>query len=346
MLILEGIVASGVRDASFTVDRGETVVLLGPPLSGKTELLRSVAGLAKTSSGQIVLNGESITDAPIGRRGSVFVPVDQTLFPHMTAAENIAFGLKLRGDSDEVVRTKVSDLLSRIGLSSEADVREAHLSAEGRWRVALARAAAIEPKFLLVDEPPGDPSLGIALARTLATRYDGSVIAATEDRTAALSQADRVAFIRGGRIEQIGTPAELYLRPRTPYVADYVARANLIECTIASIGGSVVLIDVFGRTVGVPLDRGAESFEIGDRAILVARPEAFRLAQDGEGWDGVVRRSAFLGPSVAYEVEIEGQRLSVLDSDVRSGRVFLDGGGARVGVAQDSLFLLPYPEAA
>ncbi|MCS6801017.1 MAG: ABC transporter ATP-binding protein [Chloroflexota bacterium] len=343
MIIVEQLAAGALREISLTAASGETVVILGPPGAGKTTLLRALAGFEPVRLGRVVVDGEPITALPPGQRPTAFVAHENSTFGHLTVFDNVAFGLRLRGEPDAVVRERAEDLIARVGLAAVADRPASALTDEGRWRVALARAVAIEPKVLLVDEPVGDPAVGLALARGLATRSEASLIAATCDRTAALSNSDRVAFLRAGRIEQIDTPVELFYRPATPFVADYVARANLLDCMIDGIGAGVVLVRVFDRRIAVPADRrAAASYHCGDRAILVARPEALRLVHDGDGVPAVIKQTAFLGATVAYEVEVEGQSLSIVAPDSR-GRLYPPGTETRVGMIQEALSLLPYP---
>lgn len=345
MIVVEQVAADLLREVSFTVSTRETLVVLGPAGSGKTLLLRVLAGFEPAQLGRIIVDGEPITTTPPGRRPTAFVASEDSTFGHLSVLDNVAFGLRLRGEPAEVVRERAEDLVGRVGLAAVATHPANWLTDEGRWRVALARAVAIEPKVLLVDEPVGDPVVGLALARALATRIEASLIAATRDRTAALSTADRVAFLRAGRIEQVDRPAELFYRPATPFVADYVARANLLDCTVDSVGAGVVLVRLFDRRIAVPADRRTTAaYDSGDRALLVARPEALRLMHDGDGFPAVVKQAAFLGATVAYEVEIEGTSLSIVAPDSR-GRLYPAGAEARVGVIQEALFLLPYPSA-
>ncbi|MCS7003552.1 MAG: ABC transporter ATP-binding protein, partial [Dehalococcoidia bacterium] len=318
MLVVERVAAGTVSGASFTVTDGEMFVILGAAGSGKTALLRAVAGLEPIADGHIAFNGDPITHAPPGARPTVFVARSAALFPNLSVFDNIAFGPRLRSVAAQEVRERVEHLLRQIGLGERATARPDQLTAEEQWRVGLARAVAIEPKVLIVDEPEGEPAVGLALAKALAGRIEASVLAATTDRTAALSVADRVAFLRNGRIEQIGAPMDLYYRPMTPYVADYVSRANLAPCVVDSIGGSVLLVSAFGRRFGAPLDSCpfARSLNHGDPLLLVIRPEAIRFVPTGDGLPAVITRAAFLGPAAAYEVKVDGWSLSMLDPDL------------------------------
>ncbi|MFN8532660.1 MAG: ABC transporter ATP-binding protein [Dehalococcoidia bacterium] len=345
MIVVEQLSAGELRDATFTASKGEALILLGPAGSGKSTVLRALAGFEPVLNGRVIVDGEPITVVAPGRRPTAFVASDDSTFGHLSVSENVGFGLRVRGESTDVVRERIDDLVARVGLSGLADRPASQLTDEGRWRTALARAVAIEPKVLLVDEPVGDPAVGLALARALAARCEAILVAATRDRTAALSNGDRVAFIRGGRIEQVDTPPELFYRPITAFVADYVARANLLDCTVEGIGAGVILVRLFDKRIAVPADRrgGSNAYDFGDRALLVARPEAFRIINDGEGFPALVKHAAFLGANAAYEVEIEGQSISIVEPDSRGGRTYPAGTAARVGLVQEALALLPYP---
>lgn len=348
MLVIEQLCTAGVQEVTLSAGQGETVAILGPARSGKTALLRALAGFEPITSGRMLYDGEPITTLPAGRRPTAFVASEDSTFPHLTVFENVAYGLRLRHEAEDILRERVEDLLGKAGLNA-VQSRPAHeLNDEGRWRVALARAVAIEPKILLVDEPAGDPAIGLTLARSLAARIEAALVVATGDRLAALSAGDKVAFLRNGRIEQLDTPADLYYRPLTPHVADYVSRANLIDCTVESIGSGVILVSVFGKRLGIPVDRRWTwaPFDHGDRVLLVARPETMRIMVDGDGFPATVKHAAFLGAQVAYELDVEGHSISVLDSEARTGRLFTVGSEARLGLVQETLGLLPYPSGA
>ncbi|GIW09639.1 MAG: polyamine-transporting ATPase [Dehalococcoidia bacterium] len=345
MMVVEQLSAGSIREVSFTAAPGEVLVLLGPEGAGKRTLLRALGGFEAVRAGRVIVDGEPITALPPGQRPTAFVAHEDSVFGHLSVRENLGFGLRVRGLAADVLAERVEDLATRIGLADQLDRPAATLAPEARWRVALARALAVEPKVVLVDEPVGDATVGLALARTLASRQEATLIAATRERTAALSTADRVAFLRAGRIEQVGPPQDLFYRPRTPFVADYVARANVLECIVEGVSSGVVLVRLFEKRVAVPTGAGGagQGYTVGERALLVARPEAVRLVHEREAFTGTVRRAAFLGPLVAYEVEVAGCSLSVVDPDARPGRWYPPGSEARLGLIPEALTLLPYP---
>lgn len=223
-----------LEDVSLSVDKGEFVALLGPSGSGKTTLLNIIAGLTRPDGGQLVLGGEDITALPSGRRRFGMVFQSYALFRHMTVAENIGFGLRVLPGSERPTRAarrdKVRSLLEMIGMSELGDRFPAQLSGGQRQRVATARALAIDPRLLLLDEPFSalDAKVRQSLrssVRELQKRVGVAAILVTHDQEEAWSLADRVAVMNAGRIEQFDTPDKVRTAPATPFVADFIGAA-------------------------------------------------------------------------------------------------------------------------
>lgn len=279
-----------LQDISFEVGEGEVMALLGPSGCGKTTLLRIVAGLETADKGQITLNGEVLTDVPVYRRHFGMVFQDYALFPHKTAAENIAFGLKMAGRPAEEQKQRVEHLLEMVGLAGMGGRAVYDLSGGEQQRVALARALAPAPRLLLLDEPLG------ALDRTLRERLMDELRAilrrasaelggqekvttlyVTHDQEEAFAVAGRVMVMNRGRIEQAGAPLELYRAPATPFVARFLGMDNLLEATVVSQQPGIVETAVGQVEIGEPT-----AAPTGSKGVLLIRPEAARVLSSGE----------------------------------------------------------------
>jgi putative spermidine/putrescine transport system ATP-binding protein len=223
---------------SLSIAPGEFFALLGPSGSGKTTCLRLIAGFDHPDHGRILLDGEDVTDIPPYERNVNTVFQDYALFPHMTVAENVAYGLRVRGVSASARRKRAVDMLSLVQLGDFADRKPNQLSGGQRQRVALARALINQPKVLLLDEPLGALDLKLreemqAELKGLQQRLGITFVFVTHDQGEALSMADRVAVFSRGRIEQLDTPRGLYTRPRTAFVASFVGSANVVTGELA-----------------------------------------------------------------------------------------------------------------
>jgi len=283
---------TAVADFSLAVADGETVALLGPSGCGKTTVLRMIAGLEQPDAGQVLLAGRDATDWPPERRGVGLVFQSYALFPHLSVGANVAYGLRFRRGVDRVAR--VEELLSLVGLSGYERRKPHQLSAGQQQRVALARALAPEPGILLLDEPLSalDAALRKELRaelRALLGKLGMTALYVTHDQEEALALADRVAVMREGRLDQVAPPAELYARPRTPFVAAFLGRANLWPGKVVSVDGDRALVEVAGERF--PAERG-EARE-GDEVFLFFRPEWVHL---GDGpFVAAVEGAEYLG---------------------------------------------------
>ncbi|HEY3280105.1 MAG TPA: ABC transporter ATP-binding protein [Gemmatimonadales bacterium] len=283
-----------VGPISLGIGRGEIVALLGPSGSGKTTVLRLLAGFETPDTGRIVIEGEEVTAVPPARRRFGMVFQHYALFPHLDVGENVAFGLGGRGTGDGGgVTQKVAQALALVDLAGFERRRVQQLSGGQQQRVALARALAPEPRVLLLDEPLSnlDPALRERTRRELRgliKRVGITALFVTHEQEEAFDLGDRVAVLNGGRLEQVGTPEELYERPASLFVATFVGRANVLRGgTAAALGGR-------------------------NGQVVVVRPERLRFAQ-GEGLPGIVRERRYTGALAFYQVETErGERLEVL----------------------------------
>src|SRR5262245_10881631 len=309
-----------VRDFSLTIEEGELVVLLGPSGCGKTTTLRMIAGFVPVTSGRIRLGGRDVTHLPSYRRNTGLVFQGYALFPHLTAAENVAFGLEMRRLSPAVVREKVAAALRLVRLEELGDRLPRQLSGGQQQRVALARALVIEPDALLLDEPLSNLDAKLreevrVEIRQLQQALGLTTVMVTHDQDEALAMADRLVVMSGGVIQQIGTQRELYEHPRNRFVAGFVGRTNflhgrLVESGVFRSDGGLRL-----RCNGQPASPPAPSAEV--RRALALRPERLTLtatADDGRGnrVAGTVEFASYLGAIIEYYVRLSsGETLRV-----------------------------------
>ncbi len=311
---------------SLDLAPGELVALLGPSGCGKTTALRSLAGLERLDSGRVLLGERDITDMPASRRDMGMVFQAYSLFPHLTARENVAFGLRLRRKTG-AERRKIADrMLELVHLGSQGDRYPHELSGGQQQRVALARALAIEPQVLLLDEPLSalDAKVRGTLRdeiRRIQTEVGITTVFVTHDQDEALAIADRVAVIFAGQVAQIAPPAELYERPRSAQVADFVGLSNRIRGE-ARAGMALVL------GARVPLLEGSA---MDGRVTVLVRPEMVELTQDPDGPDRVIAAS-FLGSIARVQVRLgDGTLVLAQVSSAEVGR-FRHGDAIRVGL--------------
>ncbi|HET7659992.1 MAG TPA: ABC transporter ATP-binding protein [Oryzihumus sp.] len=268
---------------------GELVALLGPSGCGKTTALRVLAGLEDADSGRVEVGGRDLTRVPTNKRDMGMVFQAYSLFPHMTARQNVEFGLQMRGRSSAQRRERAAQMLDLVGLSEQADRYAHQMSGGQQQRVALARALAIEPQVLLLDEPLSalDAKVRVQLRdeiRRIQLEVGTTTLFVTHDQEEALAVADRVGVMREGNLEQLAAPQELYSRPASAFVADFVGLTNRVPATVA---------DGHARVLGasVPLLPGSAG---SGPATLLLRPESLTVAADPQG-SATVLTSSFLG---------------------------------------------------
>ncbi len=258
---------AAVRGASLEIPRGEFFSILGPSGCGKTTLLRMIAGFEFPTSGSIVLNGEDVTSRPAQDRGIGMVFQDYALFPHMTVFENVAFGLRTQRKPANEIAGRVEKILDAVRLTEKARLSVTTLSGGEQQRVAVARALVVEPAVLLLDEPLSNLDVALRLQtreeiRSLQRRTGITTVYVTHDQSEAMSLSDRIAVMDAGRVEQVGTPAEVYQSPVSPFVARFLGGANLLR-----VGGSIAIpSDV--------LARGGESLDVAVKPECISLLEA------------------------------------------------------------------------
>ncbi|MBF6044437.1 ATP-binding cassette domain-containing protein [Streptomyces sp. NRRL B-1677] len=292
----------------LTVEPGEFMALLGPSGSGKTTALRAVAGFVRPTAGRVFIGDRDVTDLPPHRRGIGMVVQQYALFPHMKVDANVAFGLKARKAPRSEIAARVAEALEMTGMSAYAGRYPRELSGGQQQRVAVARALAVRPGVLLLDEPLSalDAQLRSGMLAELARLHrelpDVSMLYVTHDQIEALTLADRIAVMDGGRLQDCGTPQDLYRRPGTAFTASFVGGANLLPVTVAD-GGGVHL-------GGTRLDVAAGGAAAGAPATLCVRPHLVGLGEGPNALRGTVAEVQWRGATHRLCVDVAGHRVT------------------------------------
>jgi spermidine/putrescine transport system ATP-binding protein len=309
---------AAVDDLSLTIAAGEFLTLLGASGSGKTTTLRMIAGFELPTAGQILMGGVSITELPPFKRDINTVFQHYALFPHMSVRQNVEYGLRMRRVPASERSLQVDRALEMVQLTPFGSRAPRQLSGGQQQRVALARALVNRPRVLLLDEPLGALDLKLRKEmqlelKHLQTELGITFVYVTHDQEEALTMSDRIVLMRQGRIEQIGAPRDLYDRPASRYVADFIGDTNLLPGVVVESGDGIAVLRAGGATLRAlseaPLAPGAEAW-------LTVRPEAIELTDSGlarEGWNrvaGAVREAVYAGSALRVHLELEsGQRL-------------------------------------
>ena len=322
---------------SIDIAPGEFLALLGPSGCGKTTALRILAGFEAPSGGQVIVDGQDIRSVPAQKRNMGMVFQSYSLFPNMTVLENVAFGLRLRRVSGSQRKTKAMSLLDMVELADRANRYPHQLSGGQQQRVALARALAIAPRVLLLDEPLSalDAKVRVQLRdqiRALQRRLAITTVFVTHDQDEALSMADRVAVMRGGKLEQVASPAELYDEPQTPFVAEFVGTMNRLPGKLVGPGRVAVL----GREVTA---RGPVAVgNAGKDVDVLVRPEALALAPE-HGANGIVSAVTFRGAQTRVDVLLWADMAVKVDVPSSQGATLAPGASVKVTLASDNVLV-------
>jgi spermidine/putrescine transport system ATP-binding protein len=333
---------TAVDGVDLEVREGEFVTLLGPSGCGKTTTLRLIAGFTSPSSGRIRIGGEEVTNLPPRRRNIGMVFQDYALFPHLSAGENIAFGLRERGVARGKILTRVHELLELVRLAGVERRFPSQLSGGQQQRVALARALAYAPRVLLMDEPLGALDLKLRQAmqmelHRIQRELRITTIYVTHDQEEAMSLSDRIAVMADGRLLQVANPEELYARPATPFVAEFVGKTNLLVGTVRRVEGRQCTVEIPGGKL--IMAQAEEQFHEGQGVKLALRPESLRMSLTEEGIPGnriagIVEQKRFLGNLSHYFVRTAKGHVLMVEAPAGNE-------GARVG---DTLWIHWNPE--
>ena len=345
-----------VARADFDIRRAEFFSMLGPSGCGKTTMLRMIAGFEMPTSGHIRLEGADVSRVPPYRRNVNTVFQQYALFPHMTVADNVAFGPRTKGVDEGETKRRVGEMLEVVRLGSFADRYPSQLSGGQKQRVALARALVNHPSALLLDEPLSALDLKLRQAMQLELKriqreVGITFIFVTHDQEEALTMSDRIAVMSNGHVEQVGTPEEIYDSPETPFVAGFIGSANLLPARVESMRDDVATVRLAGdRILEIPIFAENHDFRVGEDALVMIRPERVRVSTarpEGESaLPATVVELIFQGPVVRCVLRdaAGNEILAHLASDRRIARLGI-GEQGWASWDRDSARLLPAKRA-
>ncbi|WP_349295630.1 ABC transporter ATP-binding protein (plasmid) [Thioclava sp. 'Guangxiensis'] len=309
---------TAVHKTDLQIHDGEFFSFLGPSGCGKTTLLRTISGFVQPTSGQVRIGGKDMAGIGPNKRPTALIFQNLALFPMMTVAENVAYGLRVRGMGRSEREARALKLLDQVALSPHAHKKVSALSGGQKQRVAIARALAVEPKVLLLDEPLSALDLKLRQhmrreLREIQQRVGITFIYITHDQGEALNMSDRIAVMNAGRIEQVGSGREIYANPRSAFVASFVGESNMIPGRVAAVSDGLVHVDtqvgqLTGR-IGLGMDGVTPiALDVGDQASLFVRPEQLRLVPAGAarpncGFGARVRDLSFEGSMTHLELD-------------------------------------------
>jgi len=341
-----------VHEIDLDVADGEFVTLLGPSGCGKTTTLRMIAGLVEPTSGRVFFDDQDVTFLPPRARNIGFVFQTPALFPHLSVADNVGFGLSVKRAKKPAIAARVEEMLALVGLTGYGARLPAQMSGGQQQRVALARVLATDPRVLLFDEPLSalDRNLRDTLKYSildLQRRTAKTAIYVTHDQSEAFAISDRIVVMNAGRVEQIGTQMEIYLNPRTEFVAEFIGANNGLAGTVTGIEGvgeAARTIVASGDLVLRCRNVGSSSFSVGDNVIAYLRPEDVVVLQDGDAAEfenvveGTIERVIFEGPTAQIRVDVGGRQLRADVSGSR--RLSFPEGRGRVRLGFNDLTLI------
>ncbi len=333
-----------VNSVDLAINTGSFVTLLGPSGCGKTTTLRMIAGFEVPNVGQILIDNNDVTYQPPNERGLAMVFQSYALFPHLTVAENVAYSLKIRKVPADEIKKRVEDVLEVVDLIGMGSRFPNQLSGGQQQRVALARAIVLRPKVLLFDEPLSNLDAKLRedmreRIRHLQQHLKITAVYVTHDQIEAMTMSDLIVVMNKGKIEQIGAPDEIYERPASKFVADFIGRVNLLEAKLLKADQGELLLDLFGAKVPV------RSFsDTAPKMLVAVRPEGAELLTTGETADiafsGIVLKTVYVGQHIEYTVKLNsGPEIFVIT--LGQNHAAKTGDTVKVGLKVNSLHAIP-----
>ncbi len=330
-----------VDHINVSIEEGEFITLLGPSGCGKTTTLRMIAGFEGVTSGDILLKGKSIKGLTPDKRDSSMVFQSYALFPHYNVYDNVAYGLVNRKLGAQQIKQKVLEMLKLVGLEGLEQRLPNQLSGGQQQRVALARALIVEPSVLLFDEPLSnlDAKLRVYMRqeiRKLQRRLGITSIYVTHDQSEAMALSDKIIIMNQGKIEQIGTPQEIYQQPRTHFVADFMGNANFLETTVKAVNGSKAVVALWGKDQEISFK---DELEPGSHVEVVIRPEVIKIHSSGD-YCGEIIETVYMGSVQEYVVKIGDAFLNMTDIAGCGQPVYRIGEKVSLALDPKDLFLV------
>ncbi|MEW5872930.1 MAG: ABC transporter ATP-binding protein [Chloroflexota bacterium] len=324
---------TAVDGVSLQIEKGELITLLGPSGCGKTTVLRIIAGFEFPTSGGVRLDSKEINMLPPNKRDMSMVFQSYAIFPHLDVLENISYGLNVKRLSRGEIQERVGRIMDLVQLSGLEARAPNQLSGGQQQRVALARALVMEPKVLLMDEPLSnlDAKLREQMRveiRRIQSELGITSVYVTHDQLEAMTLSDRVVVMNQGKIEQVGTPVDIYRRPQSRFVADFIGRANFIPGVALGREDGSLVVDVYGERLH--LSDVKEAYAPQSAVTLVLRPEMIQITPAASKFKGVVRQATYLGNVIDYVVELNGLLLNAVETSPLHMELFAEG--TQVGV--------------
>ncbi len=329
---------TALKSLSITIEPGSLVTLLGPSGCGKTTTLRLIAGLEPATSGKVFIGGQDVTHLSATYRAVSMVFQSYALFPHMSVVENVAYGLTVKGLPRREAHGKAEAGLEMVGLKGFGGRLPSELSGGQQQRVAVARAIVLEPEVLLLDEPLSNLDAKLRRhvreeIRQIQQSLGLTAVYVTHDQEEAMAVSDRIIVMKNAEIAQEGSPRDLYERPGSAFIADFIGDANLVDCEVLGSTDGRAEIMVAGQKISVPNAAGHKG-----AAKMVLRPHHIRLADGGAGFDGHITYAAYLGNQIQYTLDGPlGPLFAIADS---TGDPFKAGQDVVISFAADEIRLV------
>ncbi|NEN86553.1 ABC transporter ATP-binding protein [Paenibacillus elgii] len=334
--------SNAVSDVNLVIEEGQFATLLGPSGCGKTTTLRMIAGFEEITSGEILFGEQPVNEIPPNKRDCTMVFQSYALFPHLNVWDNVAYGLKIKKFDQAVIREKVSRVLEIMNLNEYKERMPSQMSGGQQQRVALARALVMEPSVLLFDEPLSnlDAKLRIVMRdeiRRIQRTLGITAVYVTHDQSEAMYMSDVVIVMNKGRIEQIGTPQEIYQRPKTKFVADFIGSANFVEGKVVRVVEDRLEIDT---PMGIMVAANHAEVTAGQQVALVIRPESAVVLKTANN-NAVITKSVFMGQTQEYEIDFGGKMFQVTQHNPIAGSVFSTGEHVTLEFPEHSIQVVP-----